>query len=142
MKLINVFVVSALALVMVACGGSAKDNLVGKWQVTGVDMSSMMESIPEEQKAFMEAMVPMMEEAMKSMTMEFAADGKVTQKSSMMGQEKEEEGSWKLSDDSKKLTITTNGNEESMDITELSASKMVVKISEEEGEISLTMEKK
>jgi len=142
MKLLNAFLFSALTIVMVACGGSAKDNLVGKWQVSEVDMSAMLESIPEEQKAFMESMLPMMEEAMKSMTMEFSADGKVITKSSMMGQENEDEGTWTLSDDGKTLSFDNNGKKESMEITELTASKMVVKVKEDETEFSMTFEKK
>jgi predicted nucleic acid-binding Zn-ribbon protein len=141
MKLLNVMLVGALTMVMVACGGSAKDQLVGKWQVTDVDMSAMMETIPEEQKAFMESMLPMMEEAMKSMTMEFTADGKVKQVSAMMGETQEEEGTWSLSDDAKTLTINTKGNDESMNLTELSSSKMVVSIEEEDASFSMTFEK-
>ena len=141
MKLLNVMLVGALTMVMVACGGSAKDQLVGKWQVTDVDMSAMMETIPEEQKAFMESMLPMMEEAMKSMTMEFTADGKVKQVSAMMGETQEEEGTWSLSDDAKTLTINTKGNDESMNITELSSSKMIVSIEEEDASLSMTFEK-
>jgi hypothetical protein len=141
MKLLNVMLVGALTMVMVACGGSAKDQLVGKWQVTDVDMSAMMETIPEEQKAFMESMLPMMEEAMKSMTMEFTADGKVKQVSAMMGETQEEEGTWSLSDDAKTLTINTKGNDESMNITELSSSKMIVSIEEEDASFSMTFEK-
>lgn len=142
MKLINAFLFSALTVVLVACGGSAKDNLVGKWQVSDIDMSAMMESVPEEQKAFMESMLPMMEEAMKSMTMEFSADGKVITKSSMMGQETEEEGTWTLSDDGKTLSFDNEGKEQTMEITELTANKMVVNIKEDETTFSMTFEKK
>jgi hypothetical protein len=142
MKLFNAFLIGALAVVMVACGGSAKDNLVGEWQVEEVDMSAVMESIPEEQRAFMEAMLPMMEEAMKSMTMNFSADGKVVTKSSMMGQEQEEEGTWTLSDDGKTLTIDNGGNKQNMNLDELTASKMVVTVKDDEGAFSMTLGKK
>lgn len=142
MKLLNVFLFSALTIVMVACGGSAKDNLVGKWQVSDIDMSAMLESVPEDQKAFMESMLPMMEEAMKSMTMEFSADGKVITKSSMMGQENEDEGTWTLSDDGKTLSFDTDGKKEEMEVTELTATKMVVNVKEDDAEFSMTFEKK
>lgn len=143
MKLLNVMLVGALTMVMVACGGgSGKDQLVGKWQVTDVDMSAMMATIPEEQKAFMEAMLPMMEEAMKSMTLEFTAEGKVMQVSAMMGETQEEEGTWSLSDDEKTLTINTKGRDENMNITSLSSSQMVVSIEEDDASFSMTFEKK
>lgn len=142
MKLFNAFLIGAVAVVMAACGGSAKDNLVGEWQVQEVDMSSVMETIPEEQRAFMEAMLPMMEEAMKSMTMNFSADGKVVTKSAMMGQEQEEEGTWELSEDGKTLTIDNKGNKQSMNIDELSGSTMKVTVKEDEGSFSMTFGKK
>jgi hypothetical protein len=142
MKLFNAFLIGALAVVMVACGGSAKDNLVGEWQVQEVDMSSVLESVPEEQRAFMEAMMPMMEEAMKSMTMNFSADGKVVTKSSMMGQEQEEEGNWTLSDDAKTLTIDNAGNKQNMTIDELSDKSMKVTVKDDEGAFSMTLGKK
>jgi hypothetical protein len=86
-------------------------------------------------------MLQMIEEAMKSMTMEFTADGKVKQVSAMMGETQEEEGTWSLSDDAKTLTINTKGNDESMNLTELSSSKMVVSIEEEDASFSMTFEK-
>ena len=142
MKLFNAFLIGALAVVMVACGGSAQDNLVGEWQVQEVDMSAVLESVPEEQRAFMEAMMPMMEEAMKSMTMNFSADGKVVTKSSMMGQEQEEEGTWTLSDDAKTLTIDNAGNKQIMTIDELSDKSMKVTVKDDEGAFSMTLGKK
>ena len=142
MKLFNAFLIGALAVVMVACGGSAQDNLVGEWQVQEVDMSAVLESVPDEQRAFMEAMMPMMEEAMKSMTMNFSADGKVVTKSSMMGQEQEEEGTWTLSDDAKTLTIDNAGNKQIMTIDELSDKSMKVTVKDDEGAFSMTLGKK
>ena len=142
MKLFNAILLSTFTVVMVACGGNSQNTLLGTWQVTDVDMSSMLETVPEEQKAFMEAMLPMMQEAMKSMTMEFSEDGKVITKSAVMGEQSEEEGTWSLSDDAKTLTINGEGNSQEMQVTELTNAKMVVKIVEEDGEFSMTFEKK
>jgi len=141
MKIFNLFMVGALALTIVACK-SGKDNLVGTWGVESVDMSEMLAGLNEEEKAMYESFLPMMEEAFKSMEMTFTKDGKMTTKAAMMGQESNDEGTWKLSDDGKKLTTTTNGKTEDITIEKLTASEMVLIMEADGMKIKMNMKKK
>lgn len=143
MKLLNVFMVSALALVMFACKGGGKDAVVGTWGVDNVDFSSMLEGLSEDERGMYEAFLPMMEEAMKSMEMTFAKDGKFTMKAAMMGEEQSEEGTWSLSDDAKVLTtVAADGQENIFNIQELSAKKMVVSSDLDGQTVGMTFVKK
>jgi hypothetical protein len=90
-----------------------------------------------------EAFLQMMEEAMKSMEMTFAKDGKFTMKAAMMGEEQSEEGTWSLSDDAKVLTtVAADGQENKFNIQELSAKKMVVNSDLDGQTVGMTFVKK
>lgn len=143
MKTVKLFVMSALLVVMASCGGnSPKELIVGKWQVTDIDLSSMLATVPEEQKAFVESMIPKMEEAMKTMVMTFEKDGNVTTKATMMGDTREDKGTYKISEDGKKLSVTTNSKTEEMDIESISKGDMVVSSKIEGNSIKMTLKKK
>ena len=142
MKLFNLFMISALALVMFACKGSGKDALVGTWGVEDVDMSAMLEGMSDEEKAMYESFLPMMQEAMKSMEMTFNADGTMTTKAEMMGQASNDEGTWTLSEDEKTLTTETNGKKEDIKIESLDGSKMVLAMDADGSVMKMTMKKK
>jgi hypothetical protein len=142
MKLFNLFMVGAVTLMMFSCGGSGKDALVGTWGVESVDMSDMLKGMSEEEKAMYESFLPMMEEAMKSMEMTFNADGTMAMKSAMMGQETNEKGKWKLSEDEKTLSTDTNGKKEDITIESLSGSNMVLVMESEGSKIKMNMKKK
>ena len=141
MKLFNVFMVGVLALTMVACK-SGKDNLVGTWGVESVDMSEMLAGLTEEEKAMYESFMPMMEEAFKKMEMTFKADGTMTTKANMMGQESSDEGTWTLSDDGKTLTTTTGGKEEKIAVEKLTSSELTLAMDAEGMKMKLIMKKK
>ena len=141
MKLFNVFMVGVLALTMVACK-SGKDNLVGTWGVESVDMSEMLAGLTEEEKAMYESFMPMMEEALKTMEMTFKADGTMTTKANMMGQESSDEGTWTLSDDGKTLTTTTGGKEEKIAVEKLTSSELTLAMDAEGMKMKLIMKKK
>lgn len=141
MKLFNVFMVGVLALALVACKGG-KDNLVGTWGVDSVDMSEMLAGLSEEERAMYESFMPMMEEAFKTMEMTFNADGTMTTKANMMGQESNDEGTWKLSDDGKTLTTTTGGKSEDIAVETLTASELVLAMDADGMKMKMNMKKK
>lgn len=133
--------VGVLALALVACKGG-KDNLVGTWGVDSVDMSEMLAGLSEEERAMYESFMPMMEEAFKTMEMTFNADGTMTTKASMMGQESNDEGTWTLSDDGKTLTTTTGGKEENIAVEKLTSSELTLAMDADGMKMKLMMKKK
>ena len=86
-KLIFFLCVIALA----ACGGGDKTSIEGKWQLDSVSGEELTESE-------------------KSMVMEFKSDGTCEMS---RGEGETRKGSWKLSDDGKKLSITRGEGEDS-----------------------------
>lgn len=105
----------------------SKKLIVGTWNLDEVDLSTMLEGLPDDEKEMYEAFFPMMEEALLSMKMTFAKDGKYTLTASMMGEDQMELGTWSLSEDGKTLTTkSSDGQENKMTVKELSAKKMVV----------------
>lgn len=142
MKLLNLFMVGALALALVACKGSGKDALIGSWGVEDVDMSEMLNGLSDEEKAMYEAFLPMMQEAFKSMEFTFNADGTMETKASMMGQDNNTKGTWTLSDDGKTLTTESEGKKEEIKVESLSSSEMVLAMNVDGTNMKLKMKKK
>ncbi|KOY85235.1 hypothetical protein AD998_02870 [bacterium 336/3] len=121
----------ALVVLMMACKGNPKETLTKKWKVDATafktimkeEMDKMKKEKPEQAKQ-LEAMLPMMEGMLTNITLEFKADGSAE----MVAMGKTQTGKWSLSDDGKKITVDDNGKKEEMDVVELSASKLVIKM--------------
>ncbi len=104
MKKTQFFVFAACLMLLAACAGSPKDNIVGTWKLSDVAVDGASE---EEKKQFDE-MKKMM---VGNMEMTFNADGKYSGKTSMMGETKEMKGTWTISDDGKMLKTKEEGKE-------------------------------
>ena len=134
-------VVTAM-IVMASCGGNKnKDLIVKKWQWSEIksekmdeDMAKIKAAADTTQDSAMKAMIEgqikmydaMMAE-MKNSTMEYRADGSYSTAMTMMGQTKEEKGTYKISDDGKML-ITTDEKQkaDTLAIDELSDAKIIL----------------
>ena len=114
-----------LMLVLVSCGKKPKDLLARKWKFESRELSG----IPESKKKDLEEMNA---EMRKSTTFEFKSDG--TYEFVMPGST--EKGQWTISDDGKSLKTKEgkDGKEESNNIEELSASKLILS-KEQEGKV-------
>ena len=119
-------------------GGEEKEDasgpsIAGEWQLSDFDMGM---EIPEEQKAMFDEM---MEEMKANTTMTFNADGTFSSKQSAMGEVTEESGTYKL--DGNKLTTTSNGKTESLDV-ELKDNTMTIKVEDRGQTMTMTFTKK
>lgn len=153
-KTIYVFAVIS-SLFLVACGGDnagEKDgsgegteksgdekeeasgpSIVGTWQLSDFDMGM---EIPEEQKEMFDKM---MEEMKANSAMTFKADGTFMSKQSVMGDIKEESGTYKL--DGNKLTTTSDGKTETLDV-EISDKTMKIQLEDRGQTLTMTFSKK
>ena len=142
MKWMKYAAIAALSVVVIACSSSPKDKLIGKWQVTAVDASEMLKTIPEEQKAFVEKMIPQFEEMMKTIVMTFEKDGKMNTKANMMGKTSDENGTYTLSEDGKELSIKTKGDAQKMKIESMTDKEMKIEADMDGAKIKMTLVKK
>lgn len=106
------FILAVMAAVLTSCGGGA--TLVGKWQLESVSGEELTESEKEG-------------------TMTFNEDG--TCQNERGGEVMKAE--WKLSDDKKSLTITSDGREEVMNDIEITAESFSFK----DGEDKITFKR-
>lgn len=127
MKSIQFFVLGFLTVILFSCtGSSVAEQVLGTWKVTEADFSQILNSVPEEQKAFVESMIPQMEQAMKSSEMTFSKDGNFITKSSLMGQTMENKGTYKVSEDGTAITMTSNGKTSDFKIESITGKEMKV----------------
>lgn len=143
-KTINTLLaVAVVAVAMISCGGTkTKDMLAKKWQLSEfksadfdkqmADMKMMADTTKDSAMKAMYAMnlenFPKMMDAMKASTFEYKADGNFEASiAGMSEQPMAVKGTWKLSEDSKKL-ITTDDKQktDSMNIESVDAEKLVV----------------
>lgn len=134
-KLIYITLLFA-AVAMVGCkgGGVKTDTIVGKWDITNVEIN--LNNMPEGT----EEMIPMMKKAIMQSKYEFKADNSYTFTSMFSG-----EGKWSY-DKSKNAIVLDNADpkaeDNTLEIKESSADKMVVLNDKgEEGSITLTLER-
>jgi hypothetical protein len=92
------FALAALAVLVVGCGGSLKDKIVGVWHM---DAESVSGSAVGEAKS--SPTWPQMKKNLEQGTFTFGADGKLT--AAAFGQSGDA-GTWKL--DANKIVITSN----------------------------------
>ncbi|HAI75772.1 MAG TPA: hypothetical protein DCM08_05945 [Microscillaceae bacterium] len=113
--------------VATACGGDKKGQIAKKWKITDIKNKDMDKMGEEEKK--------MMKEMLAKSTMEFKKDG--SYEMSFMGQS--QKGKWELKDD-KTISITDEGSKDAqaMKIKEVSDKKLV--ISDDKGEVEMTLE--
>lgn len=131
----NILVVfAALALLLagpIACkkgGGDAADNIVGTWTV---DVDSMLEEVPEEEREMARAMMQMMGD----LTMTFGDDDSLT---IAMGEGESQSGSYEVTSsegDTLSMTLTSNEGEAS-DVTVTFVSEDQVRIEPVDEEAS------
>lgn len=130
----NILVVfAALALLLagpIACkkGGDAADNIVGTWSV---DVDSMLEEVPEEEREMARAMMQMMGD----LTMTFGDDDSLT---IAMGEGESQSGSYEVTSsegDTLSMTLTSNEGEAS-DVTVTFVSEDQVRIEPVDEEAS------
>jgi hypothetical protein len=144
MRTINIFL--ALLLIVAttssfSAGKKPSKLIIGTWGVESVDMSEMLNGVPEEEKAMYEAFLPMMDEAFKTMLLTFRADGTMSTKANMMGTESSDEGTWVLSKDGKTLTTTSNGKTDNIVIEKLTKSVMLLVLDADGMKVKLLMKK-
>jgi hypothetical protein len=100
--------------------------LVGVWQCTEVDFSDFVSKLSPEDKVMFDAMMPMMDEAFKTLKLTFKADGTYISYLNAMGEESENTGTWKLSEDAKSINTQLNETEEVLSVVSLTKSEMVL----------------
>jgi len=132
-NLIFSVVVAVVATFLFACKGGNSNNIVGKWKLANFENNMQ---VPEESKAQYEQM---MAEMKKTSYFDFKNDG--TYEINMAGTVSK--GTWKVSDDGKKLTTKEDGKdkEDMMDISEMSGNKLVFEGSSGETKMKMTLEK-
>ena len=145
-KIINFFLVASL-VTLVACGGKKSDMVAGSWKLGDMSMGNtdeMTKGMPDSLKSKMEAeMKARMDDMKKSASFDFNKDGSFSIK--MMG--KETKGKWKLNEDGTKMTMTNDGTdgdktkEETSDVIELTAAKMVMQMSPKDPKSTITLVK-
>ncbi len=106
--------------------------LVGIWKIYDLESPDMyQEDMSEEEKKMME---DEMKEMREKSSFNFMQDGKYVIKTTMMGQENKETGTWKVEGDYL-VTISTEGNESRLEILEKTKAMVIFG----DGEIKLTL---
>lgn len=116
----------------VACGGG-KDAIQKAWTLDDIVIGdAALEAIPAEQREMAKESMKGIIDGMKGkMNFEFKADGKaVAEAPNFSGEVEKKEGTWKLSEDGKTLTVDVDGKAETFNVVELSSSKLQI---EKEG---------
>lgn len=141
-KTINTLLaITVVAVAMVSCGNKAKDMVAKKWQLNEIksddfdkQMADLKVQADTTKDSAMKAMLqqnleayPKMMEEMKKSTFEYKADGNYEASMSAMGKSMTMKGTWKLSEDGKKL-ISTDDKQKSdtATIETLTAEKLVI----------------
>lgn len=140
MKKTLYFVMAACIVLLAACAGSPKDNMVGTWKIADITVDG---ELSEEETKMMDAMKEMM---VGKMEMTFDAEGNFTSKQPnpfKEGEVKETKGTWTISEDGKTLKTKEEGSdkEEEIKLSELTGSKMVMVNEEGEKTMSMVFEK-
>ncbi len=106
----------------------------GKWMM---DAEAMIATLPEDKRPKTDEEKQKLAEKAKQVTMQFNADGTYV---GMRG-DNETKGTWTLSEDGKTLTTQEEGKEkkEVLNVTEMSADKMVFEVGEGEQKSVITM---
>ena len=109
-------------------------DLIGQWKLASVDLGV---EVPDVQKGMMDQMINSM---IENTTMTFNEDGTFESKSMVMGQKKEETGTWKL--DGMILTSTNEaGESETVTLTTLTDSEIVISVEENGNTMTMSFEK-
>lgn len=142
MKAIKFFILGFTAVLLTSCSGSAvSKQVLGTWKASNADFSQILKSVQEDQKAFVEAMIPQMEQAMESSEMTFAKDGKFTTTTALMGQTMKNEGTYKISKDGKTITMSSNGKTSDFNIESITNEEMKVISIVDSSAIKITWKK-
>lgn len=113
-----------------AAATKPSEVIVGKWSFDNMDMG---QAVPADKKAQWDSM---MVEMKKTTTYEFTADGQLTFNTALGGKTMSKTGTWKVSEDGKKLTTTVDGKEKSEDLAELTPTKFTIKSDDGHGTVS------
>lgn len=130
MKFKSLLMLGFVVFLAVACGGKGA-AIVNNWTLDDITIpDAAMEGLSDEQKEAAKSNLKNIVSEMKGkMNFDFKADGKVTTEAPDMfgGDEpKKSEGTWKLSEDQKTLTIEVDGKPEDFKVVELSGSKLQI----------------
>jgi hypothetical protein len=144
-------VVAVMTVTMVSCKNQAGKELIKKWRVTDMNMPSLDKMMMEQKAALdtmkndsvktmmlaqMDQMDKEMKDNMKKMTMEFKADGTYE----TAGGPGADNGKWSVTDDKKKLITTSDKSKsDTIDIEELNADKLTLKMTQGPDVMSITM---
>lgn len=130
-------------LALVSCKGNPKDLIAKKWDLDISETKKNLMAEIEKVKKENPEMGKLMEEGMKNfdkqaaemkMSVEFRKDG--TAETNFAGTK--EEGKWSISDDGKTLTMEEkSGKKSSIQILELTKSRLVFKVDEKDNKQTL-----
>ncbi|MCS6795876.1 MAG: hypothetical protein NZ516_07930 [Raineya sp.] len=116
MKRLSQILFLLVAIVLVACKGNPKDLIARKWSV---DVEASKKQNEKEGQKVADEDIKML----KELNFDFKKDGVL--ELSVLDQKLK--GTWSISDDGKKLKMKMEGDEEEIEILELSKTKMVGK---------------
>lgn len=119
--------------------GSPKELITGDWKFADMTMPIPKDATKEQT----DMMKSMLDEMKANNTMSFKADGTFLQNASMGGQKVTSKGTWKVSDDGKKLMTVTEGQDKTdeFEIAELSATTFRMKITDRGETLEMTWTK-
>ncbi len=156
-KLILLTVILCAAFFAYNCGsGGASKMIAKKWQFESMKSDAMdkqMAAVKQQMdttkdsatRAMLQSNLKMVDEmmsSMKSMTLEYKADGTYEEAATAMGQSQTEKGKWSVSADGKKLMQTPDGKDktDTLDINTISDDQLVLGHKEQTGgNMSMTM---
>lgn len=138
-KIISILFAAAM-VTLVSCGGKKADLVVGSWKIADMTVGTSKE-IPDSMKARYEAYLAelknQIEEIKKTSSFDFNKDGSLNFKSGGH----DNKGTWKITDDGSKLSMTQGGKEDVSDVIELSSSKLVFESVQEGQKTKVTLSK-
>jgi hypothetical protein len=128
------------ALEKLSEAGAPKDLLAGDWKLSDVNMPMPKEATKEQ----MDMMKAAMDEMKANSTFSFMADGTYAMNMVAGGKTQTRKGTWKISDDGKKMMTTEEGatKTDEIEIAELTASTLRLKQTDNGETIEMTWTKK
>jgi hypothetical protein len=142
MKIKPTVSIAILFIFLMACGNSTKKRLVGSWLVKSVDFSALVAAAPEEQKAYLESLIPRMEATKKATKTVFQEDNHFRMKTELLGESMVVSGTYKLIDNQQKIVLQYGDNkQDTIQIIRLNDKTMEVKMDAQETGVKIVWEK-
>ncbi len=125
MKITNAILIGFTLLTLASCGQATIEK---KWKLDDINIEALLKEVPDENKEMMKNGVKdNVAKAKGKLVLDFQKGGKIVAENPKMDETiSKETGTWKLSKDSKVVTVTIANEPQDFTIHELTKDKLVI----------------